>query len=162
MTDVVDQNTRSRMMAGIRGANTRPELILRRGLHAAGFRYGLHAVKLPGKPDLVLPRRRAVIFVHGCFWHRHQGCFWCSTPASRQDFWMAKFKANVERDYRNSNLLHSAGWRVGVIWECALKVQPETTIERAGEWLHSDACTFETIVFRSTNPAASQQSTPPG
>ena len=105
MADIVDPETRSRMMSGIKGKNTRPELALRRALHARGFRYRLHDKRLPGKPDLILPRFRAAIFVHGCFWHRHEGCKYATTPATRPEFWQAKFRENAERDQRNFDAL---------------------------------------------------------
>lgn len=118
MTDIVDRVTRSRMMAGIRGGNTLPELAVRRHLHGRGFRFRLHVRDLPGRPDIVLPKYRAAIFVHGCFWHRHPGCRFATTPATRRAFWQAKFRENVERDHRQQRTLRSAGWRVLVIWEC--------------------------------------------
>ena len=108
-------------MAGIRSKDTKPELALRHALHAAGLRYRLHDRKLPGKPDIVLRRYNAAIFVHGCFWHRHQGCRFATVPASRTEFWQEKFRANVVRDYRNQQDLTEAGWRVGLVWECSLK-----------------------------------------
>lgn len=98
MTDIVDQQTRSRMMAGIRGKDTKPELALRRALHARGFRFRLHSKVIDGRPDLVLSKYRAIVFVHGCFWHRHEGCRYTTTPSTRQEFWQAKFAANVTRD----------------------------------------------------------------
>lgn len=109
------------MMAGIRGKDTKPELALRRSLHALGFRYRLHAKGIPGKPDLVLPKYKAVIFVHGCFWHRHPGCRYASTPATRPEFWASKFSANVARDSAVRSALSQAGWRVATIWECAMR-----------------------------------------
>ena len=121
MADIVDPQTRSRMMAAIRGCNTKPETTLRKALHAMGLRYRLHRKDLPGRPDIVLPSRKAVIFVHGCFWHRHEGCRFASVPATRPDFWNEKFRANVERDRRTLSALHNAGWRTAVVWECALK-----------------------------------------
>ena len=120
MADVVDPKTRSRMMAGISGKDTRPELVVRRSLHAAGFRYRLNVPDLPGRPDLVLPRRRAIVFIHGCFWHRH-GCRLSSEPSSRRAFWREKFARNVERDRRTAAALRRAGWRVLTVWECALR-----------------------------------------
>ena len=98
MADIVDRQTRSRMMSGIRGKNTKPEMILRRALHARGFRYRLHGKGVPGRPDLILAKHRAVIFVHGCFWHRHEGCRYATTPATRPEYWAEKFAANVRRD----------------------------------------------------------------
>lgn len=121
MVDVVDRETRSRMMANIRGRDTKPEMLVRRMLHRAGYRYRLHDRQMPGRPDIVLPRHRVAIFVHGCFWHRHSGCRLCTTPATRAEFWRDKFEANVERDQRNSASLVTSGWRVATIWECALK-----------------------------------------
>ena len=118
MTDIVDRKTRSRMMAGIRGVNTKPELAVRRRLFAAGFRYRLHPAGLPGRPDIVLPRYRSVLFVHGCFWHRHAQCKFAYTPKSNVSFWNAKFEANVARDKLVRQQLKKAGWRVHVIWEC--------------------------------------------
>jgi DNA mismatch endonuclease (patch repair protein) len=123
MTDIVDSQTRSRMMAGIRGKDTKPELALRRSLHALGFRYRLHAKGVPGKPDLVLPKHKAVVFVHGCFWHRHPGCRYASTPATRPEFWASKFSANVARDSAVRSALLQAGWRVATIWECTLRTE---------------------------------------
>ena len=109
------------MMAGIRGSNTKPEVELRRALHAGGLRYRLHVRGLPGKPDIVLSRHRAAIFVHGCFWHRHKGCRYSTTPSTRTEFWQEKFSANVARDAAAIHSLLAAGWRVAVIWECALR-----------------------------------------
>ena len=121
MADVVTPEVRSRMMSGIRGKDTKPEMLLRRSLHALGLRYRLHVADLPGKPDLVFPRFNAVVFVNGCFWHRHAGCRYATTPATRREFWESKFAANVSRDQANRNRLLDSGWRVLVIWECALK-----------------------------------------
>ena len=120
MPDFLSPAQRSARMALIRGKDTHPELSLRRALHRAGFRYRLHAGNLPGKPDLVLPRYRAVVFVHGCFWHRHQGCSIASTPKSNTPYWQAKFARNVERDRRVTACLIEDGWRVFVVWECEL------------------------------------------
>lgn len=129
MTDIVDSKTRSRMMAGIKGKNTRPELLVRQYLHSKGFRYRLHVKKLPGSPDIVLRKYHLAIFVHGCFWHRHDGCGLSYIPASNQDRWLAKFQQNVERDHRNINLLISAGWRVIVLWECGLRRHEPTLLD---------------------------------
>lgn len=108
-------------MSGIGGKNTKPELLVRKALFAAGFRFRLHRKDLPGCPDVVLPGRRVVVFVHGCFWHAHQGCPYAKTPATRREFWEAKLAANVERDRRTREALLSAGWRVLVVWECATR-----------------------------------------
>lgn len=108
-------------MSGIGGKNTKPELLVRKALFAAGFRFRLHRKDLPGRPDVVLPGRRVVVFVHGCFWHAHQGCPYAKTPATRREFWEAKLAANVERDRSTREALLSAGWRVLVVWECATR-----------------------------------------
>jgi DNA mismatch endonuclease (patch repair protein) len=123
MTDIVDRATRSRMMSGIRGRDTKPEIIVRKYLHAAGLRFRLAPKNMPGKPDIVLPKYRTVVFVHGCFWHRHKGCRYAATPATRADFWQKKFEANVERDGRTHEQLADLGWRVIVIWECELTTE---------------------------------------
>lgn len=117
--DVVDRATRSRMMSGIRGKDTKPELVVRSFLHRAGLRFRLQA-RLPGKPDLVLPRYGTAVFVHGCFWHRHEGCRYATTPASNAEFWQEKFAGNVERDARVKRQLEEAGWRVETVWACQL------------------------------------------
>lgn len=106
------------MMAGIRGRDTLPEMRVRRFLHAAGLRFRLHSRRLPGRPDVVLPRYKAAVFVHGCFWHRHPGCPYATTPSTRETFWSSKFEANVARDARNANDARVAGWTPLVIWEC--------------------------------------------
>lgn len=121
MNDVVDSATRSRMMQSIRGRDTKPELFLRRYLHSLGYRFRLHRKDLPGSPDLVLPRHRLAIFVHGCFWHRHAGCFYTTTPKTRQAFWEEKFLGNVRRDNKAYMELQHLGWRVLVVWECGFK-----------------------------------------
>lgn len=118
MTDVVDALTRSRMMSGIRGRDTLPELTVRRALHSAGLRYRVDVRSLPGRPDIVFPSRLVAIFVHGCFWHRHQGCRFATTPATRPEFWQTKFAQNVARDERVRRQLEAAGWAVVTVWEC--------------------------------------------
>ncbi|PSJ57668.1 very short patch repair endonuclease [Pseudaminobacter soli (ex Li et al. 2025)] len=145
MTDIVDQQTRSRMMAGIGGKNTKPELALRRELHARGFRFRLHSKKVHGRPDLVLPKHRAVVFVHGCFWHRHEGCRYTSTPSTRPEFWRAKFEANVARDSVVRTTLLKGGWRVATVWECALRKpeQVETSALLLADWLVSSSAELE-------------------
>ena len=117
-------------MAAIRGRNTETEMSLRRLLHRMGFRYRLHRRDLPGTPDLVFAGRRAVVFVHGCFWHRHQGCANAVMPATRQQFWAAKLEANVARDARVLDRLCEAGWRALVVWECDLRRDPHGTAAR--------------------------------
>lgn len=116
--DIVDPETRSRMMAGIKGRDTRPELIVRRYLHAAGLRFRLGGCGLPGRPDVVLPARRVAVFVHGCFWHRHPGCRYATTPHARAEFWSRKFDANVRRDAHSVAALVEMGWTPATIWEC--------------------------------------------
>lgn len=120
LADVHDSETRSRNMAAIRGKNTGPELLIRRGLHARGFRFRLHDRKLPGRPDLIFPKYRAVLFVNGCFWHGHD-CALFRWPKTRPEFWRGKISGNISRDLRNEDALVALGWRIGMIWECALK-----------------------------------------
>lgn len=105
-------------MSGIRGTDTQPEMLVRRFLHAAGLRFRVHDRRLPGRPDIVFPLYKAVVFVHGCFWHRHGGCKMTTTPSTRPEFWSSKFASNVARDALNVNRLVLAGWRVLTIWEC--------------------------------------------
>ncbi|HYI83822.1 MAG TPA: very short patch repair endonuclease [Acetobacteraceae bacterium] len=116
----IRRRSRSEQMALVRHKNTKPERVVRRGLWAAGLRYRLHARSLPGKPDLVFPRARLAIFIHGCFWHRHEGCRGTRTPKTNVDFWKAKFSANVRRDQRVMEELEALGWRTVVIWECEI------------------------------------------
>uniref|UniRef100_UPI003F495E5D very short patch repair endonuclease n=1 Tax=Ensifer adhaerens TaxID=106592 RepID=UPI003F495E5D len=141
MADIVPAEVRSRMMSGIRGTNTKPELLLRKGLHAMGFRFRLHDRSLPGKPDIVLPRYKAVIFAHGCFWHGHD-CHLFKWPATRPEFWQAKIARNRAVDERTDAALTEAGWRQAVVWECALKGKTrlplEDVIQSCAEWLRSD------------------------
>ena len=145
MSDVVDQTTRSRMMAEIRGKNTRPEIMLRRALHARGFRYRLHDKKLPGKPDIIFSRYRAVCLVHGCFWHRHPGCAYAYTPVTRGEFWKTKLDANVVRDKRKRQELLDIGWRVATVWECALRKGGEIKVALELDlWLRGTSVEFNT------------------
>jgi DNA mismatch endonuclease, patch repair protein len=116
--DRIDPARRSENMRRIGRRNTVPEIAVRRALHALGLRFRLHRKDLPGNPDIVLPRHRLAIFVHGCFWHRHPGCPNCTTPKTRPDFWAAKFSANTARDARAVQALRNQGWRVGIVWEC--------------------------------------------
>ena len=146
MADIVPYAVRARMMAGIRGKDTKPEMLLRRGLHALGFRYRLHARDLPGTPDLVFPGRRAVLFAHGCFWHGHD-CNLFVWPKSRAEWWRTKIERNQAVDARAIAALEASGWRVGVVWECALKGRSRKplsdVIESCAAWLRSDAPNFE-------------------
>ncbi|MBI1406028.1 MAG: DNA mismatch endonuclease Vsr [Caulobacter sp.] len=119
--DKIDPARRSANMAKVRGKNTGPELKVRRVAHGMGLRFRLHRKDLPGRPDLVFPRHRLVVFVHGCFWHRHEGCRRATMPATRTDFWQAKFDATVSRDARQIAALEASGWRVLTLWECDLK-----------------------------------------
>ena len=138
--DVVDQVTRSRMMSGIKGKNTKPELIVRSFLHSQGYRFRLHRKDLPGKPDIVLPRLKVCVFVHGCFWHRHPGCRYAVMPKSRVDFWTTKLEGNVERDHRAAEQLGELGWKVLVVWECELRT-PEIAMSALLKKLRSfDPC----------------------
>ena len=121
MVDVVDKATRSRMMSGIQGKNTKPELLVRKYLHGRGLRFRLHARELPGKPDLVFPKYKAVVFVHGCFWHQHPRCRFAVVPASNVEFWKQKLDANRMRDQRDKGRLKALGWRVLTVWECQLE-----------------------------------------
>jgi DNA mismatch endonuclease (patch repair protein) len=114
---------RSAQMALVRGRDTKPEMRVRKALHAAGLRYRLHDRRLPGVPDLVFPSRHVALFVHGCFWHRHPGCAAARLPKSRLEFWEPKLSGNAERDKRNSAALEAAGWKVMVIWECETRDQ---------------------------------------
>ncbi len=120
MVDFLTPAERSERMSRIRSSNTSPELALRRAIHALGLRFRLHRKDLPGKPDIVLPRYNAVVFVHGCFWHRHDGCKVATTPKSNTQFWADKFDRNVARDAASQDLLQAAGWKVIVVWECEL------------------------------------------
>lgn len=144
VTDIVDRQTRSRMMAGIRGKNTKPELIIRRAMHKRGFRYRLHPKNVKGRPDIVLAKYHAVVFVNGCFWHRHEGCRYATTPATRAEFWQAKFEENISRDTTVRMSLLADGWRIATVWECALRnpVQLELTAESLAAWLISTSSEF--------------------
>jgi len=128
VTDVVNKQTRSRMMSGIKGKNTKPELIIRKALFKKGFRFKLHDKSLPGKPDLVLPKYDAVIFIHGCFWHQHN-CHLFKWPSTRPEFWETKIHRNVEVDKRNYKELKKEGWYILTIWECALKGKTRRSLE---------------------------------
>ncbi|MGE0446485.1 MAG: very short patch repair endonuclease [Vicinamibacterales bacterium] len=119
--DTLTRSERSVNMSKIRGGDTRPELRVRSALHRRGFRFRLHRKDLPGSPDIVLPRHRIALFVHGCFWHRHEGCKFSYTPKSNRAFWLSKFRANRARDRSVVAALEVSGWRVAVIWECETK-----------------------------------------
>lgn len=121
MTDVHEPKTRSYNMSQIKATNTKPEMMVRKFLHASGFRYRLHVKDLPGKPDLVLPKYNTVIFVHGCFWHAHEGCKYFKIPKTRTEWWKKKLLGNRERDKKHISQLEDLGWNIIVIWECELK-----------------------------------------
>jgi DNA mismatch endonuclease (patch repair protein) len=146
LPDVVDQQTRSRMMSGIRGKNTDPELQIRKGLHAKGFRFRIHSKEVPGKPDLVLPKYHAAIFVHGCFWHGHD-CALFKLPGTRTDFWKAKIASNCKRDTVVQEQLAKDGWRSLTIWECAMRgparIGIGQTIDAAAAWLSNGSSSAE-------------------
>lgn len=140
MVDVVSPSVRSRMMSGIKGKNSQPEMLVRRMLFAAGYRFRLHRRDLPGTPDIVMPGRKIAIFVHGCFWHAHKGCKYFKLPATRPDFWAAKLQANVDRDQKAIEALTAMGWRVLCVWECATR-DPETLKsldDKIVQWINED------------------------
>lgn len=135
MVDSISAERRSWNMSQIRGRDTKPETSLRSLLHREGFRFRLQAKELPGKPDILLPRYRTAIFVHGCFWHRHAGCKNATTPSTRTEFWQRKFDANVDRDQRTETALIELGWRVEAVWECELKRDPAGVLTRLSKAL---------------------------
>ncbi len=136
MADIVSKKIRSRMMSRIRSRDTKPELLLRKYLHANGFRYSLRKRRdLPCQPDLILPKYRAAIFVHGCFWHRHKGCSYATTPKTNVEFWEHKFGKNVERDSICEKELTKMGWRVITVWECELKESGLARLRDLAVWL---------------------------
>ena len=143
MADVVDPATRSRMMAGIRGKNTKPELLIRHALHRLGFRYRLHD---PGLPDMAFPKHRAAIQIHGCFWHGHH-CHLFKWPTSRVEFWQKKITRNREKDAESVAALSASGWRVLAIWECAIKGRTrrplQEIVETTSTWLKSGSGNLE-------------------
>lgn len=141
MVDTLTPVQRSARMALIRGKDTAPELAFRKAIHALGMRYRLHVKNIPGKPDLVFPRFRTALFVHGCFWHRHEGCKVATTPKSNTDFWIEKFKNNTDRDARTIQILESMGWKVVVVWECEVStpVKAEATARKIAEVIKCEA-----------------------
>ncbi|HBH6950367.1 TPA: DNA mismatch endonuclease Vsr [Serratia marcescens] len=136
--DIVDQKTRSKMMSGIKSKNTRPEMFVRRYLHERGFRFRVHVEELPGKPDIVLPKYKLCIFVHGCFWHRHDGCRYATTPSTRPEFWIKKITLNKQRDIRVKMQLLEIGWRVFEIWACGLKKRDASSLSWLSEHINGD------------------------
>lgn len=154
MVDVVDAATRSRMMSGIRGRNTKPEILVRRLLHRRGFRFRLDVRELPGRPDIVLPRYRAAIFVHGCFWHGHD-CPLFKWPQTRPEFWREKIARNRANDAKALAALAAQGWRIAIVWECAIRGADRDVgalIEQLETWLRSGAFTL----FEARGPRAAQ------
>ena len=146
MPDIVDAQTRSRMMAGIRGKDTKPETSVRNALHRRGYRYRLHNPKLPGKPDLAFTSKKAVIMVHGCFWHGH-GCNLFKWPSTRELFWRKKINRNRDRDSEIQQALESLGLRILVVWECALKGRTrkpfEEVVDGISLWLDKGSANAE-------------------
>jgi DNA mismatch endonuclease (patch repair protein) len=130
MADVHNPAQRSFNMSRIRGRDTKPEKLLRSLLHREGFRFRKNVSSLPGRPDIVLPKHRAVVLVHGCYWHRHPGCRFATTPATNTPFWTEKFAGTVERDRRADECLKALGWRVFTVWECELRTSAEVTVYR--------------------------------
>lgn len=141
LTDTVDLETRRRTMAAVKSSNTVPEIRLRKALHARGLRYRLQVKGLAGKPDLVFPKHNAVVFVHGCFWHGHD-CGACRIPQTNTDYWRKKIAGNVERDTRNLQELSVSGWRIAIVWECALRGQRQRPLEELSQvmlkWFRSN------------------------
>lgn len=152
VVDSLDRRSRSRLMASVRSRDTAPELAVRKALHSLGFRYRTHAAELPGKPDIVLPRYRAAILVHGCFWHGHD-CSLFQLPATRREFWDAKLRRNRERDAEVQEALRAAGWRCLTVWECALrgagKREFVQLIDEVAAWVRSVKDAGE---FRGSSP----------
>lgn len=137
MTDVFDTATRSRVMSRIRGKNTSPEMFIRKGLFKKGFRFRLHSKQIQGKPDIVLKKYGAIIFVHGCFWHGH-GCRYFKWPKTNTSFWEAKIKTNIKNDAINREALLSSGWRVCIVWECRVRAMKKTDgslISEIADWI---------------------------
>lgn len=138
--DVFTSNIRRKIMTKVSGKDTRPEILVRKILFASGFRFRLNDKRYPGKPDIVLPKYKVVVFIHGCFWHQHEGCSRSKRPETRKEFWDQKLDANIERDKRNIQQLRDMGWRVAVVWECAIKKKSafEQTMISLESWIRSD------------------------
>lgn len=153
MTDIVSPDVRSRMMSEIKGKNTRPEIAIRKEMFRRGFRYRLHVKKLPGKPDIVFPKFRAVVFVHGCFWHGHD-CPLFRLPSTRPTFWQDKIDRNRQNDKRSVNSLLSSGWRVATVWECSIRGKKEkgllSVADKLESWLRGRAISLEIRDVNST------------
>ena len=151
MTDTVCPKTRSWIMSQVKSKDTKPEIRVRSMLHAMGFRFRLQRKDLPGRPDITLPKYKTVVFVHGCFWHRHPGCKKTTTPATRVQFWQEKFRKNVERDGRNQRDLVQLGWTVIVVWECELRDEGSLTCRLEKEIRGSSESGME-LVAEPTEP----------
>lgn len=154
MNDIVDRQTRSRMMSGIRSKNTRIELRIRKALFAKGFRYRINDSRFPGKPDMILPRHRAAVFVHGCFWHGHE-CVLFRIPATNSEYWRSKIQSNRTRDEKVCRQLNGLGWRIAIVWECALRGPWRTSdsdlICKLASWLR-DSPEELTMIIKGTPP----------
>jgi DNA mismatch endonuclease (patch repair protein) len=140
VADVFSRAKRSEVMSGIRGKDTKPEIRLRRGLFARGFRYRLHSTKLPGRPDLVFPKFNSVVFVNGCFWHGHE-CHLFKWPSDNAEFWRTKITRNVQRDRSVLERVVAASWRAMTVWECEVRADPEAAVARVADWLRLEAKT---------------------
>lgn len=155
MTDIVDKETRSRMMSNIRGKDTSPEILVRKLLHSQGFRFRLHGRSIPGRPDLVLARYKALIQVQGCFWHGHN-CHLFKLPSTRREFWETKIASNKDRDRNNLEQCQSLGWKTLVVWECALKGKTRLGVDELASamrnWIQSD-CHNAEITGKQVTPA---------
>ncbi|WP_057975570.1 very short patch repair endonuclease [Pseudomonas lactis] len=153
MTDVVSSEKRSQMMSGIRSKDTQPEMIVRRALHARGFRYRLYVKDLPGKPDLVFPRYKSILFIHGCFWHGHD-CHLFKVPGTRREFWLSKIDRNRERDAEVKLALAALGWRVMEVWECELRAARKAgytpVVEQIVDWLSSSSLGDEKHAWKAS------------
>lgn len=157
MTDIVSSEKRSSMMSGIRGKDTKPEIIVRRLLHRLGYRFRLHRKDLPGRPDIVLPKWRTVIFVNGCYWHGHKNCHLFRPPKTRTEFWTNKIKGNQARDRRNHAALRDAGWKIVVIWECAVSKKLRLNDEQLEEKIATAVVTSHSTVEIRANSSASSE-----
>jgi DNA mismatch endonuclease (patch repair protein) len=146
MADVVDKQTRSRMMQGIRGKNTKPEVAVRKGLHALGFRFRLHDASLPGRPDIVIKKHRVAVLVHGCFWHGHEGCRYFKLPSTNPSFWKEKIFSNRQRDARQISDLMASGWRVAVVWECRVRTDIDGVLRELAAFTRSQDDRLDTGV----------------
>lgn len=161
MADTVSPEVRARMMSANGRRDTKPELFVRRFIHARGFRFRLDVGSLPGRPDIVLRRWNAAIFVHGCYWHRHPGCRFATTPKSNVEFWTAKFDRNRERDQAAVAALLALGWRVAVVWECGLRGHDRlSTLEGLTSWLSGDDRYAELPAARSASPVGDSKGLP--